>query len=210
MTDPTGARVTLKITERAPFFEPYSSTNYFYLARYSGVAKAGTYNFVVTAKAKAADDAKAKAAATTAARAAAKAKPIVRSAARSGTAIVSSKAKAAANDETELGGHMDKMSGAFRKLKRQIADASKNADSLALVATIKAAGVESAKEKPAWKPQDAAKFQAKMKEFNDKVAKLEAALKAGKNDEAAKIVDELGQAQKEGHKEFKKPDEKKK
>ena len=36
------------------------------------------------------------------------------------------------------------------------------------------------------------------------------ALKAGKNDEAAKIVDELGAAQKEGHKEFKKPDEKKK
>jgi hypothetical protein len=54
ITDPTGARVTLKVTERAPFFEPYSSTNYFYLARYSGVAKAGTYNFVVTAKAKAA------------------------------------------------------------------------------------------------------------------------------------------------------------
>ena len=54
ITDPTGARVTLKVTERAPFFEPYSSTNYSYLARYSGVAKAGTYNFVVTAKAKAA------------------------------------------------------------------------------------------------------------------------------------------------------------
>jgi hypothetical protein len=54
ITDPTGTRVTLKVTERAPFFEPYSSTNYFYLARYSGIAKAGTYNFVVTAKAKAA------------------------------------------------------------------------------------------------------------------------------------------------------------
>ena len=54
ITDPTGARVTLKVTERAPFFEPYTSTNYFYLARYSGVAKAGTYNFMVTAKAKAA------------------------------------------------------------------------------------------------------------------------------------------------------------
>jgi len=54
ITDPTGARVTLKVTERAPFFEPYTSTNYFYLARYSGVAKAGTYNFVVNAKAKAA------------------------------------------------------------------------------------------------------------------------------------------------------------
>jgi hypothetical protein len=54
MTDPTGARVTLKVTERAPFFEPYSSTNYFYLARYSGVAKAGTYDFMVTARTKSA------------------------------------------------------------------------------------------------------------------------------------------------------------
>jgi cytochrome c556 len=131
-------------------------------------------------------------------------------AAVTGVSAAEGKAKGGDKDETVLGSQMDKMGGAFRKLKRQIADASKNADSLALVATIKAAGVESAKEKPAWKPQDAAKFQAKMKEFNDKVAKLEAALKAGKNDEAAKIVDELGQAQKEGHKEFKKPDEKKK
>jgi len=49
-----------------------------------------------------------------------------------------------------------------------------------------------------------------MKEFNGSVAKLEAALKAGKNDEAAKICEELGAAQKEGHKEFKKPDSKKK
>ena len=48
-----------------------------------------------------------------------------------------------------------------------------------------------------------------MKEFNETVAKLEAALKAGKNDEAAKLVDAMGAAQKEGHKEFKRPDKKK-
>ncbi len=120
------------------------------------------------------------------------------------------KAKTAANDETELGGHMDKMSGAFRKLKRQIADATKNADSLTLVATIKAEAAASAKLAPAWKPEQKEKFQAKMNDFNAKVGKLEMALKAGKNDEAAKIADELGAAQKEGHKEFKKPDEKKK
>jgi hypothetical protein len=105
---------------------------------------------------------------------------------------------------------MDKMGGAFRKLKRQVADASKNEDSLKLVATIKAASAESVKLTPAWKPEQKEKYQAKMKEFNGSVAKLEAALKAGKNDEAAKICEELGAAQKEGHKEFKKPDAKKK
>ena len=54
ITDPTGARVTLKVNERTTFFEPYTSTNYFYLARYSGIAKTGTYDFMVTARAKSA------------------------------------------------------------------------------------------------------------------------------------------------------------
>jgi cytochrome c556 len=116
---------------------------------------------------------------------------------------------AADKEETELGNHMDKMGGAFRKLKKQVADAAQNESSLKLVATIKEEAAASAKEKPAWHPDDAPKFQAKMKEFSDKVAALETALKAGKNDVAAKIVDELGAAQKEGHKEFKKPEKKK-
>ena len=122
-------------------------------------------------------------------------------------------AKAAPKGEekhTELGEKMEKLNGAYRKLKRQIADASKNAESLTLVATIKAESAASAKLAPAWKPEQKEKYQAKMNDFNVKVGKLEMALKAGKNDEAAKIVDELGAAQKEGHKEFKKPDEKKK
>jgi hypothetical protein len=35
------------------FFETYTQTNYLYLARYSGVAKAGIYNIVITSRAKA-------------------------------------------------------------------------------------------------------------------------------------------------------------
>ena len=139
-------------------------------------------------------------------------------AAVTGVNAAEGKAKGGDKEETELGNHMDKMGGAMRKLKRQIADASKNEDSLKLVATIKAACVASLKLEPAWKSAkpaaDQAKFvadfQAKMKDTCNQVVKMEAALKAGKNDEAAKICESIGQAQKDGHKEFKKPDEKKK
>ncbi len=116
---------------------------------------------------------------------------------------------AADKDETELGNHMDKMSGAMRKLKKSVADAAQNAESLKLVATIKAESEASAKLTPVWKPENKEKFQAKMKEFSAKIAKLESALKANDNATAAKIVDELGKAQKEGHTEFKEDKKKK-
>ena len=54
ITDPMGASTILKITERTKFFEPYSSTNYLYLARYTSTAKEGTYSFMVTSRAKSA------------------------------------------------------------------------------------------------------------------------------------------------------------
>jgi hypothetical protein len=54
ITGPDGFKVSMKINERTKFYEPYGQTNYLYLARYSGVAKAGIYNFVITSKAKAA------------------------------------------------------------------------------------------------------------------------------------------------------------
>ncbi len=124
----------------------------------------------------------------------------------------------AAEPETELGGKMDKMSGAFRALRRQIADATKNTDSLAKLATIKENAQASLKLDPAWKADkpaaDQAKFvtdyQADMKKFIELVGKVEAALKAGNNTEAEKLVGEMGSAQKAGHKQFKKPEEKKK
>jgi hypothetical protein len=52
ITGPDGFKVTMKINERTKFYEPYGGTNYLYLARYSGVTKAGIYNFLVTSKAK--------------------------------------------------------------------------------------------------------------------------------------------------------------
>jgi cytochrome b involved in lipid metabolism len=54
ITAPNGARVTLRINERTKFYEPYGKTNYLYLARYSAVAQAGTYSFLITSRAKSA------------------------------------------------------------------------------------------------------------------------------------------------------------
>jgi soluble cytochrome b562 len=124
-------------------------------------------------------------------------------------AAVPSTRAADKEDTTVLGDHMDKMGAAFRKLRKQIDDATKNADSIALVDTMKKEATAASKEKPAWHPDDAAKYAAKMKEFIAKIDDLSAALKAGKNDVAAKLVGEIAQAQKEGHKEFKKPEKKK-
>jgi hypothetical protein len=52
ITGPGGFRLTMRINERTKFYEPYGRTNYLYLARNSAVAKAGIYNFVITARAK--------------------------------------------------------------------------------------------------------------------------------------------------------------
>lgn len=113
--------------------------------------------------------------------------------------------------ETELSQKMDKMNSAFRKLRRQAADATKNADSLEQVAILREYAEASRKLEPFKAGEvpagDRAKlvegYQAKMKEFQAGITKLEAALKAGQNEEAAKIVQELGAMQKEGHKEYK-------
>ncbi len=121
-----------------------------------------------------------------------------------------------AEPETELGGKMDKMSSAFRVLRRQITDAAKNADSLEKVKVIKENAVASMKLDPAIKSEkpaaEQAKFvadyQAKMKDFVALTEKLEAALKANNNEEAGKLLASMGDAQKSGHKQFKKDDKK--
>ena len=46
--DPTGKSTTMPITERTPFFEPYSGTSYLYLSRLTERARAGTYQVTVT------------------------------------------------------------------------------------------------------------------------------------------------------------------
>lgn len=54
ITGPDGSKVTMKLNERTKFYEPYGGTNFLYLGRYSGVAKAGIYSFVMTARTRAA------------------------------------------------------------------------------------------------------------------------------------------------------------
>jgi len=52
VTGPGGFRMTMKLNERTKFFETYTRTTYLYLGRYSGMAKAGIYSFVLTARGK--------------------------------------------------------------------------------------------------------------------------------------------------------------
>ena len=112
---------------------------------------------------------------------------------------------------------MDKMSEAWKKLKRQVADIAKNADSLQLIATIRVAAEEAVNLVPARAADvpaaDRAKFvadyQAGIKKLVEGFGKLEVALKADKNEEAAKLVAEISALQKAGHKAFERPDEKK-
>ena len=55
ITGPKGTKpVTIKLNERTKFYEPYGGTNYLYLGRYSAPAVAGVYNFVITARGRAA------------------------------------------------------------------------------------------------------------------------------------------------------------
>jgi len=52
VTSPSGKSLTIKLTERTKFYEPFGKTNYLYLSRYSATSEAGTYSFTLTARAK--------------------------------------------------------------------------------------------------------------------------------------------------------------
>ena len=54
ITDPSGVKSVIKLTERSKFYEPYGRTNYLYLARYSQTAIDGIYKITLQSKAKAA------------------------------------------------------------------------------------------------------------------------------------------------------------
>ena len=125
--------------------------------------------------------------------------------------------RAADEPETELGKKMEKVGGAFRGLRRQIADSSKNADSLAKIATIKQNLQEAMKLEPAKKAEIpaaeqkkfVADYQGDLKKMLALVDKVEAALKANNNEEAGKLVSQMGDDQKKAHKMYKKDDKKK-
>ncbi len=50
ITYPSGKQVVVKLNERSKFFEPYSSTNYLYLGRFSETAEAGIYKISIKSK----------------------------------------------------------------------------------------------------------------------------------------------------------------
>jgi soluble cytochrome b562 len=120
--------------------------------------------------------------------------------------------QAADEPETELGQKMEKISSAWRVAKRQLADSSKNQDTLAKLASVKENMVAATKLEPdlakaksgAEKTKFVADYQAKMKEEVKKIDEVIALVKAGKNDEATKLVAVVDQDQKDAHKQFKK------
>ena len=122
--------------------------------------------------------------------------------------------KEAKEPDTELGKTMEKLSSAWRKLRKQAADPAANASSLELIATIKDATEKSLTLQPdktkdlpeADRAKYVEAYKDKMKEFTTKLAKLEDAFKANDNAGAAALIKELGALQREGHKEFKRPD----
>lgn len=121
------------------------------------------------------------------------------------------------DQDTPLELKMQKMNTAFRKLRTQVSDSTKNEDSLAQVAILKenaTAALQLTPKKAADIPAaDQAKFvadyQAELKKLLGTIDQLDAALKAGNNEEAAKLYASLGAIQKEGHSEFKKAPAKK-
>ena len=119
---------------------------------------------------------------------------------------------------TELGDKMEKANSAWRKLRKQITDSAQNASSLELVAafreSLKGAATLSP-EKAADIPEaDRAKFQADfaagMKKLAEGIDRLETALKANNNEEAGKVLKELGDLQRTSHKAFRRPPPEKK
>ena len=127
-------------------------------------------------------------------------------------APIFAQSKGGKEEETELASKMDKMGSAFRALRRQAADPTKNADSLAKVAAMRQEAQASVNLEPIKKldlpaGEQAAfvkNYQAEMKKFVGLIDKLEAAFKANNNDEATKILGTMADAQKAGHKDFQK------
>jgi soluble cytochrome b562 len=116
--------------------------------------------------------------------------------------------------KTDLELRMDRMGKAFRKLRKQVSDPAQNASSLDLVSKMMAAAKEAEELTPEkaqdlpedQRPKFVADFKNGILAMEDEFTKLTAALTAGKNEDAAAIVAEIGSLEKKDHKEFKKPE----
>ena len=131
------------------------------------------------------------------------------------TLAFASTAAFAAEDDTPLTKEMKTMNKSLRALKKQVADATKKDDNLALIATIKKSleasmKLEPAKTKEVPAAEKAAyldKYKAQMTDLAKTYDELEAAIKADKADDVKKALDKLSEQKEKGHKDFA-PDEK--
>ncbi|HVT73931.1 MAG TPA: cytochrome b562 [Lacunisphaera sp.] len=117
--------------------------------------------------------------------------------------------------DTELGKVMEKVGHAWRTVRKQVENPADNAATLALVTEIQG-NLEKALQLEPVRANDVpaaerAKFvesyRAHLKDFLGLVSQLETALKANDNAAAADLVKKMGAAQRENHKEFRRPEE---
>lgn len=121
---------------------------------------------------------------------------------------------AAEEEHTPLGEQMEQVGRSWRQVKRGAQDSSKNAQTLAMVKKMVAAAEKSMSYQPAMledipdaeKKKFLANFTKGMKAFAGNLKKLEAALEAGDNDTAAKLVSKIDEQRKGAHESFKRPE----
>ena len=121
----------------------------------------------------------------------------------------------AAEDDTPLAKNMSAMNKSLRTLKRQLADTTKKDENIAMVGKIKTSLDEAAKLEPkktkdvpeAEKAAYIEKYKAQMAELKKTFDGIEAALKAGKPEDAKALFDKLSEQKEKGHKDFGADDE---
>jgi soluble cytochrome b562 len=116
----------------------------------------------------------------------------------------------AAEEDTPLAKEMKTVNKNLRTLKRQVEDASKKDENLGLIAASKKSldaclKLEPIKTKDVPAGEKAAyldKYKAQMNDVVKAFDELEAAVKAGKADDAKKIFEKLSEQKEKGHKDF--------
>ncbi len=120
-----------------------------------------------------------------------------------------------AEEDTALTKEMKIVNKNLRTLKRQVEDASKKDENLTLIEGAKKSIANALKLEPE-KTKDVAagdkaayvqKYKAQMTDLGKSFDELEAAVKAGKVDDAKKLFEKLSEQKEKGHKDFA-PDEK--
>ncbi len=123
-------------------------------------------------------------------------------------------ATAAAQDDseqTELGLRMEDLNTPWRRLRRQVDKADKNAASVELLAQMREAAVAAGSMIPArtasipeaQRERFQADYEAGMKKLVDQIDAISAALQAGDNAKAAELVGEMDDFRRDAHERFK-------